>query len=55
MDNGAKSCFHIDPMKEFAYFHDFRQGFQASNVQGELTKNNEYSSPLQKLEPLLKR
>jgi len=43
MDNNAKSCFHIDPMKEFAYWHDFRQGFQASNVQGELTKNNEYS------------
>lgn len=43
MDNHAKSCFHIDPMKEFAYWHDFRQGFQASNVQGELTKNNEYS------------
>lgn len=44
MDNGAKSCFHIDPMKsEFCYWHDFRQGFQASNVQGELTKNNEYS------------
>ena len=44
MDNNAKSCFHIDPMKsEFCYWHDFRQGFQASNVQGELTKNNEYS------------
>lgn len=43
MDNNAKSCFHIDPMEEFAYWHDFRQGFQASNVQGELTKNNEYS------------
>ena len=44
MDNNAKSCFHVDPMKsEFCYWHDFRQGFQASNVQGELTKNNEYS------------
>ena len=43
MDNGAKSCFHIDPMKEFAYWHDFRQGFQASNVRGEKTKDNEYS------------
>ena len=43
MDNNAKSCFHIDPMKEFAYWHDFRQGFQASNVQGEMTKDNEYS------------
>lgn len=44
MDNNAKSCFRIDPMKsEFAYWHDFRQGFQASNVQGEMTKDNEYS------------
>lgn len=43
MDNNAKSCFHIDPMKEFAYWHDFRQGFQASNVQREMTKDNEYS------------
>ncbi|WP_103593209.1 mobilization protein [Campylobacter concisus] len=44
MDNNAKSCFRIDPMKsEFAYWHDFRQGFQASNVQGERTKDNEYS------------
>lgn len=44
MGNNAKSCFHIDPMKsEFAYWHDFRQGFQASNVQAEMTKNNEYS------------
>lgn len=44
MDNNAKSCFRIDPMKsEFAYWHDFRQGFQASNVQAEMTKNNEYS------------
>ena len=44
MDNCAKSCFRIDPMKsEFAYWHDFRQGFQASNVCGEKTKDNEYS------------
>lgn len=47
MDNSAKSCFHIDPMKEFAYWHDFRQGFQASNVQGDLTKDNEYSCSFQ--------
>ncbi|WP_298947341.1 hypothetical protein [uncultured Campylobacter sp.] len=43
MDNNAKSCFHIDPMKEFAYWHDFRQGLQASNVQGEKSRDNEYS------------
>lgn len=43
MDNNAKSCFHLDPMKEFAYWHDFRQGFQASNVQGAMTQENEYS------------
>ena len=55
MDNGAKSCFHIDPMKEFAYFHDFRQGFQASNVQGELTKNNEYSCTFAEARALAKK
>lgn len=44
MDNNAKSCMRIDPMENgFAYWHDFRQGFSANNVQADLTKNNEYS------------
>ena len=55
MDNGAKSCFHIDPMKEFAYWHDFRQGFQASNVQGDLTKDNEYSCTFAEARALAKK
>lgn len=55
MDNNAKSCFHIDPMKEFAYWHDFRQGFQASNVQGVKTKDNEYSCTFAEARALAKK
>ena len=56
MDNNAKSCFRIDPMKsEFAYWHDFRQGFQASNVQAEMTKNNEYSCSFSEARALAKK
>ena len=56
MDNNAKSCFHIDPMKsEFAYWHDFRQGFQASNVQGAMTKDNEYSCSFSEARALAKK
>ena len=56
MDNNAKSCFHIDPMKsEFAYWHDFRQGFQAANVQGERTKDNEYSCTFGEARALAKK
>lgn len=55
MDNNAKSCFHIDPMKEFAYWHDFRQGFQASNVQGEKSRDNEYSCTFAEARSLAKK
>jgi hypothetical protein len=56
MDNNAKSCFRIDPMKsEFAYWHDFRQGFQASNVQGAMTKDNEYSCSFSEARALAKK
>ena len=55
MDNNAKSCFHVDPMKEFAYWHDFRQGFQASNVQGEKSRDNEYSCTFAEARALAKK
>lgn len=55
MDNNAKSCFHLDPMKEFAYWHDFRQGFQASNVQGEKSRDNEYSCTFAEARALAKK
>jgi len=55
MDNNAKSCFHVDPMKEFAYWHDFRQGFQASNVQGEMSRDNEYSCTFAEARALAKK
>lgn len=56
MDNNAKSCFRIDPMKsEFAYWHDFRQGFQASNVQGEKSRDNEYSCTFAEARALAKK
>ena len=55
MDNNAKSCFHLDPMKEFAYWHDFRQGFQASNVQAEMSRDNEYSCTFAEARALAKK
>ena len=55
MDNNAKSCFHVDPMKEFAYWHDFRQGFQASNVQAEMSRDNEYSCTFAEARALAKK
>ena len=56
MDNNAKSCFHIDPMKSgFAFWHDFRQGFQASNVQGEKSRDNEYSCTFAEARALAKK
>ena len=55
MDNNAKSCFHVDPMKEFAYWHDFRQGFQASNVQAEMSRDNEYSCSFSEARALAKK
>nr|WP_315062360.1 mobilization protein [uncultured Campylobacter sp.] len=43
MDNGAKSSFNIELMKPTGFYHNFRRGFLAKDVRGDLSHENEYT------------
>ena len=43
MDNNAKSSFNIDFTKPGSYWHNFRRGFLAKDVRGDLSFQNEYT------------
>ena len=43
MDNNAKSSFNIDFTKAGSFYHNFRRGFLAKDVRGELSHENEYT------------
>ena len=41
MDNNAKSSFNIELMKPTGFYHNFRRGFLAKDVRGDLSHENE--------------
>lgn len=43
MDNNAKSSFNIDFTKAGSFWHNFRRGFLAKDVRGDLSSQNEYT------------
>ena len=43
MDNNAKSSFNIDFTKAGSFYHNFRRGFLAKDVRGDLSFQNEYT------------
>ena len=43
MDNGAKSSFNIELMKPTGFWHNFRRGFLAKDVRGDLSHENEHT------------
>ena len=55
MDNNAKSSFNIDFTKAGSFWHNFRRGFLAKDVRGDLSSQNEYTCSFEEARRLAKQ
>ncbi|WP_423903734.1 mobilization protein [Campylobacter showae] len=55
MDNNAKSSFNIDFTKAGSFWHNFRRGFLAKDVRGDLSFQNEYTCSFEEARRLAKQ